>query len=50
MQTQMMVEYTKACVATLAELASQVGAPTPTPTATCTALRVYLPIISRSGP
>lgn len=46
MQTQMMVEYTKACVATLAELASMPNETTPTPT--CTAppiLRWYLPIV-----
>ena len=40
MQTQMMVEYTKACVATLAELASQPSILTPTLT-----LRQFLPIV-----
>jgi hypothetical protein len=51
MQTEMMVEYTKACVASLAELASQRGTLNPTPTPTHTALpqpRYYLPIVLRA--
>ncbi len=48
MQTHMMVEYTKACVATLAELASLSNPSILTPTPTRTAipmLRSYLPIV-----
>ncbi len=50
MQTQMMVEYTKACVASLAELASQQGTLKPTPTPTDPLLprpRYYLPVVVR---
>jgi hypothetical protein len=50
MQTQMMVEYTKASVASLAELASQQGTPRPTSTPTDTVLprpRYYLPVVVR---
>jgi len=47
MQTQMMVEYTKAGVSTLAELASQSHTPPPTPTPTCTPVRMYLPTVRK---
>jgi hypothetical protein len=45
MQAQMMLEYTKASVATLAELASRlyVSPPTPTPTYTPTPTPTYTP-------
>jgi hypothetical protein len=49
MRTHTVVEYTKACVATLAELAWQPHVPTPTPTHTATPMRVYLPVIRKSG-
>jgi hypothetical protein len=49
MRTHTMVEYAKAAVATLAELAWQPHVPTPTPTHTATPIRVYLPVIRKSG-
>lgn len=50
MQAQMMVEYTKASVATLAEMASQphVSPPTPTPTYTPTPIRIYVPVVRKA--
>jgi hypothetical protein len=60
MQAQMMLEYTRASVATLAELASQphvssptptptpTYTPTPTPTYTPTPIRIYVPVVRKA--
>jgi len=50
MNTQLMVEYTKAAVATIAELASSHrSSPTPTPTPTLAPLRMYLPLVNENS-